>query len=90
MLPTNPTVVLLVDLAVVLLWLPVVGYFIRRYAQYRKPVSIALALACLGWVAAGLNSSFHNEVLGWSLRTVAILNGVFMVVTILRVERTGK
>ena len=63
-------------------------YFVRRYILHRKLVSLGLAVMALGWVVVGLSTLFPLPV-PWGTGG-AILLGVWVWFTIIRVERTGR
>ena len=72
-------------------WLTVCAYFIRRYVQHRKLVSIALAAMSLGWLLLGLSESvFEPERLAAPLKGSAIALGAFIWFAIWRVEKEGR
>lgn len=76
------------DCAAALEWAAVSAYFIRRYILHRKLVSLGLAVMALGWVAVGLSTLFPIPT-PWG--TVgALMLGLWVWFTIIRVERTGR
>lgn len=85
---------LLVDFFICLIWTGIGIYFLRRFLQYRRLVSIGLALMAGGWGSVGLLGMFGLTQIGPSMwqvaRGIALFTGGFLLGAIYRVEKTGR
>ena len=85
----NPLLARSADGLVVLLWAAVAGYFVRRYVQHRRIVSLALATMALGWLYIGLEDSLSERFPVAAVKAVAVILGVMVWYAIWRVEATS-
>lgn len=81
----------ILDVAVILIWLSVSIFFVRRYFTYRKLVSLMLAFMALGWATLGLRGFFPflRAQTEW-FNFVAIVLGSMIWYSIYRVSKTGR
>lgn len=76
--------------AAVFLWLGVTIYFVRRFVNHRKVVSLAIAAMALGWAANSAQALYPESFMGAWFSVASLVLGVFVIVAIVRVETTGR
>jgi len=86
LIPTHLTK--LVDAAAIVLWGTIAVYFIHRYVQYRKLVSLMLAFMSAGWGLIALIGVVQFSYPWPSYLAVVLGSSVWY--AIIRVERTGR
>jgi hypothetical protein len=70
-------------------WLAIAGYFVFRFAKYRKLVSLMLSFMALGWASACLDGVFNFGFDSYR-GAVALALAASVGYAIVRVERTGR
>lgn len=68
---------------VLLIWGAIGCYFLTRFLEYKKLVSLALVGMAMGWLILGMG--YHWR--GWQFLAIAL--GLFIAFSIWRVERRG-
>lgn len=71
-------------------WTAIAIYFVRRFAQHRKLVSLMIALMALGWASACLDAAALGFDLSPWRGMVALALAISVGYAIVRVERTGR
>lgn len=76
------------DVAILVVYAFVVGYFLRRFWRFRKPPSLGIALLPIGWVLLALHHRIMRDEL-LALKWGGVLLGVALIVSVTHADRTG-
>lgn len=77
----------LADVALLLVYAAVVGYFLRRFFLKRKMPSLFIALLPMGWVLLALQSQTIAPLMS-SMKWIGVLLGALLMASVLHTDRT--
>lgn len=79
----------LADLALLVVYLCVVVYFLQRFSRFRKPPSLGIALLPTGWLILALAHDLNRPIMV-TLKWVGVLIGVALLASVIYADRSEK